>query len=79
MASNDTFMTKAEKLERTTDKLHAIVKEHLAQFSSEEQKRRWANLERYVSDADSEKRAKRQGRHAKRANRLRSPARATHR
>lgn len=72
-------MKKAEKLERATDELHRIVKEHLAQFPAEEQKGRWAELEKYVSDAASDNRAKRKGHHAKQASRLRSPARATHR
>lgn len=74
-----TSMTKGEKLERAADKLHGIVKQHLAQFPAEEQKRRWAALEEYISAAVSDKPAKPRGRRARHASRRRSPASVTHR
>jgi len=74
-----TPMTKGGKLEPATDKLHGIVKEHLAQFPAEVQKRRCAVLENYISAAVSDKPAKPRGRHARHTSRRRSRATATHR
>lgn len=72
-------MKRAQKLECATEKLHGVIKEHLAQFRVKEQKAKWGELEKYLSDAASGRRAKPQGRRAKPANRLRSPGRAVHR
>ncbi|HVA72386.1 MAG TPA: hypothetical protein VNF02_04685 [Candidatus Limnocylindrales bacterium] len=72
-------MKNAEKLERATDKLHGIIKEHLSKFPAEDQERRWAALKRYVSGAASDKSAKPQGRRARQASHRRSPVRVTHR
>ena len=66
----------ASVLEEATDKMLAVLEEHLSKFSPAKQQEKWDGLEEHLKDAASETRAKPQGRRSKRRNSRRSPSTA---
>lgn len=63
----------ASVLEEATDKMLAVLEEHLSKFSPAKQQEKWDGLEQHLKGAASETDAKPRARRATRANSRRSP------
>ncbi|MGC1105382.1 MAG: hypothetical protein WA876_02500 [Candidatus Acidiferrales bacterium] len=75
--------TKQPAFEKAVEQIHAILNEHLSGLPAREQRKKWDDLERYLSavapDVLPERRAKRRARRSTKANSRRRPAGVAHR